>query len=282
MRVIAGLVVLCFGASASAETIDGCHKMEKLRERAGCLLKVEQPEAIPALLKVAQEMLAKDTIRVREGKVGIGARQDFFYAAENAGVIAAKTSEGGLYQLLAQKEQWTLAFALRGLSHMLSILKMGYAKGSAPDEQRHQQIKDQVAKKCLGQVKVKDEMIVAEAAKCVGETRDNQYAAQLVSLIVSSRSAALQVGVFLALRNLPQLSQRVKELRPLAQVLGRPMSEKWSTDDVSIRADICGLLALYANHGDTWAKKPAEKAIDAIGTKNSQAKDKCVRLLNRI
>lgn len=282
MRAIVWLVVLCTGASASAETIDGCLKTEKLRARAGCLLKVEQPPSIPALHKVAQEMLEKDTIRAREGKVGIGARQDFFYAAENAGVIAAKTSEAGLYKLLAQKDKWTQLFALRGLSHMLSILKMGYAKGSAPDEKRRLQIKDPVVKKCLTKVKAKDEMILTEVASCIGQTRDNKHAKLLVKLIVASRSSKIQGAFYRALRQLPQLSQQAKELKPLAKVLGRPMPKKWSTDDVGIRADICGLLALYANHGDTWAKKPAQKAIKAIGTKNSQAKTKCERLLNRI
>jgi len=282
MRALALLMVLCVCPAAMAKSIGACQKEKKLRSRAGCLLDVVQPGAIPALHKVAQEMLKKDTIRVREGKVGIGARQDFFYAAENAGVIAAKTSEKGLYKLLGKKDRWTQLFALRGLSHMLSILRMGYAKGREPDEKRRAELKDPVVRKCLAKVRGKDEMILEEAAKCIGETRDNKHAKKLVQLIVRSRSSEVQSAFFQALKNLSRLSQQAKELRPLLKVLLRPMPKKWSTRDVWIRADICGLMARYVNHGDTWAQKPAEKAIEAIGAKNSQALRKCKRLLNRI
>lgn len=281
-RAMVLMALFCLPGPARAETIADCEKIDKLRGRAACLLKTEQEQAIAQLHTLALEMYDKDYIRQKDGHLGIGGRQDMLYAAENAGVIAGKTSEAQLYKLLGQKTTWSQIFALRALSHMLSILRMGYAKGGDADKTRLEAVGPKVAKACARLFRSREGEVVEEAAKCVGQTRDNRHAAALVGLLVKAPSSKVQRSVFGALRNLSQLSAQVRALRPLVKVLLRPMPKKWSSDDVWIRGDICGLLSLHANHGDTWAKKPADAALKAIGDRNSQAKQKCQRLLNRI
>ncbi len=275
------LLVSANGEADKNASISSCERIKKLRKRAGCLLKVERPDAINALHSVAMKIYDTDYIRKKDGHLGISGRQDFMYAAESAGVIAAKTSEGPLLTLRDSPNPWTQKFALRGLSHMLSILRMGHAKGGKSDQFRLAATKDSIATICFRSFQSKDAEVVVEAARCVGQTRDNKHTSVLVKLIVASRSAKTQRGVFLALKNLSRLSQTAALLRPLTKILLRPLPKKWSSDDIWIRGDICGLLASHAKHGDQWAQTPAERAVVAIGPRNSQAKKKCLRLLNR-
>src|SRR5947209_7506880 len=122
------------------------------RERAYCLLETNDRAAIPELIELALELASKDP------ELKITAAEDFFYAAENAGVIAAKTSDEALMQLRGQDRASQL-FATHALGHMLAILRMGYAKGGHDDEAALAARKPRVAKACLARVTVPDDRV---------------------------------------------------------------------------------------------------------------------------
>lgn len=251
--------------------ITSCQEPMKLRERAFCLSKIEDERAIDALLAVARQTL---TARPEQS---ISPREDFEYAAENAGIVAAKTSVAGLDAHVATGDTTAQRFGLRGLGHALSLLRMGYAHGGDRDRTKRAEIVRPVGDRCRERLASPEELVVSEAYRCLGETRDARHAVDLVQAIVarSDRSALARTGVT-ALRELDKLD--VTAVRPLVRLIENPMPARTTSDDVWIRADVCRLLASVVGPSDTWAQLAAKTAAERIGKSNSQAREACERL----
>ena len=107
----ATVVALCSAAFAQVEQRSNCRQPE-LRERASCLSKIEDESAISELLDVAKQMLLER----------YPSKQDFVYAAGNAGLVAAKTKTERLVLIVTKGDATARRFGLIALRHTLSIL----------------------------------------------------------------------------------------------------------------------------------------------------------------
>lgn len=276
MRAETLFVSLALAASpAWAEgTVAKCLRAPPSREKAYCLLMTDDRAAIPALRDLALRKLGDG------GKWSIGVEQDFFYAAENAGVLAAKTSHEELLEYADSNSLGPQLFGVRALRHMLSILRMGYAKGGAADEQRHEAMTPVVARVCKAKLGAADEHLAEEALRCAAETHDEKLLRAVVAVALSSVPSRIRR---VALETLGDLgaSRNKAELAKLAPLLSEPLPKRWLNDDVGIKSEACELLARVVDATDRWAAEAAQAAISEIGDKNSQARDQCRRLAKR-
>ncbi|MHB8876484.1 MAG: hypothetical protein ACYC8T_22545 [Myxococcaceae bacterium] len=107
MRLVGWLALLSLApAAANAEkkgTVADCARQPPGREKAYCLLLTDDARALPELRDLALATGGDGS------RWDIGVEQDFFYAAENAGVIAAKTTHEPLLEYVGgQARQTTL------------------------------------------------------------------------------------------------------------------------------------------------------------------------------
>ena len=59
------------------------------------------------------------------------------------------------------------------------------------------------------------------------------------------------------------------------------MPAAWSVDEVWWRADVCSILARVIDSQDTGLKTAAQTAVREIGDKNSQASERCAKLVDK-
>ncbi|MBL9017641.1 MAG: hypothetical protein JNL83_25855 [Myxococcales bacterium] len=274
--VVVGLVLARVGASVAGPDprIAACRQEAKLRQQSFCLAKLTD-EATAAAVIDAQLEVAREALTAGPAKT-ISAREDFEYAAENAGIVAAKISVARLTAHVTKGDATAQRFGLRGLGHALSLLRMGYANGGDRDRQKRKEIVGPVGATCRERLAAQDELVVTEAFRCVGETRDARHAAAVVKATLRVQKAKLARAGVLALKDLEGLE--LAEVRPLVRILETPLPASVSSDDVWVRGDVCRLLSGLVGDGDRWAQLPARTAAERIGRSNSQAREACERL----
>lgn len=264
----ASLVALCSAASAQVEQRSNC-RQPKLRERAFCLSKIENESAITELLDVAKQMLLER----------YPSKDDFVYAAENAGLVAAKTKTDRLVLIVTKGDATAQRFGLIGLRHALSILRMGYAQGGERDTAHRAKIVGPTGTICRERLAATNHEVVDVAFRCLAETADPAHVPAIVkATLLHETDAQLAIA---GVRALGDLNGALAELRPLVRLLENPMPDKWLTDDVSVRSETCRLFAPLVNAADRWIHLPARTAAERIGTKSSEAREACERLAAR-
>lgn len=274
MMVLAGSLVQS-AAAAPDPRIATCRQEQKLRNQSACLSKIVDAATTQAVID-AQLDVAREALVARPEQ-SISGRQDFEYAAENAGIVAAKTSIDRLTAHVVKGDATAQRFGLRGLAHALSLLRMGYANGGDRDRQMRAEILGAVGSTCRERLASPDELVITEAFRCVGETRDRQHAAAMVKAIANAaqRGKLARAGV-LALREIEGLDAAT--VKPLVRILENPLPASASSDDVWVRADVCRLFSSVLTGSERWAQLPAKTAAERIGKSNSQAREACERL----
>ena len=259
--------------AAAALEWTGCESKEKPRERAFCYLKSESEASLEPLFVLGRDLAEKAVSHP------VSYWPDFTYAAENAGVIAAKTHETRLYAGLQATSEVDQLFAVEAIHHMLSTLRFGYAHGKSVDEGTR---KDRLAAAhtgCLSKLTGKDARLVKAAADCLKEIHDPTDTAALVDVAVSHPSLEVQthlLGLVGGFGPLPAAS-----LPKLVPLLEKPMPTKWTHEEVALRATICRIFLREVDPKAAWTKKPAEAAVREIGNRDSQAKAPCEELARR-
>ncbi|MBA3459336.1 MAG: hypothetical protein H0T46_05200 [Deltaproteobacteria bacterium] len=274
MVVLVGALVES-AAAAPDPRIASCRQEQKLRKQSACLSKIVDAAATQAVIDAQLEIARKALVARPEQS--ISGREDFEYAAENAGIAAAKTSIDRLTAHVVKGDATAQRFGLRGLAHALSLLRMGYANGGERDRQMRADLLGPIGGTCRERLESPEELVITEAFRCVGETRDRQHAAAMVKAIakVADRGKLARAGV-LALRDLEGLD--VATVKPLIRILENPLPAAASSDDIWVRADVCRLFSSVVAGSERWAQLPAKTAAERIGKSNSQAREACEQL----
>jgi len=256
-------------ARAAAAEGTNCESKTKLRERAFCYLESDAEASIAPLFAVGRAM-------VKEGKYPTSEWQDFTYAAENAGVLAAKTSDAQLYAGLQSADTTDHVFAIRALGHMLSILRMGYGNGGATDSANRKLRLGSAHTACLATLSTRDQQLLRAGGDCLKEIGEPSDATPLIDTVLARMDApkdqAYLVDILPSLRHIPEAG-----LRKLAPILQQPLSKSWSHDELFMRGRICQMM-LNTVRGQAWARKAAVAAVSEIANRNSQAREPCDRL----
>ena len=249
-----------------------------LKERSGrsqilCLAKRKKLSSARAMLAIARDSGTDAAVRKGPAK----------NAAEEIGRLAATTPkiEVVLDELANADQPFDRAIGLRGYGMLFSLLRMGYGQGAKKDSPRFEKLVGSVSERCARALTHKDERVVRSALECLKQGRLNRFATDIVRVIHDHPDVQVKRQGYYALRGLYRISQRAKELRPLADVLRLAMPIKWKQADVGIRADICSILRGNIRAGETWPAESARLAIVAIGSKSSQARKKCEKLLEK-
>lgn len=279
MRSAVGMVMVLLSsipaAAAPDARIAACRQEKKLRAQSSCLAKLTDEATADPVID-AQLAVARAALTAAPAQ-SISPREDFEYAAENAGITAAKISVNRLKAHVTQGDATAQRFGLRGLGHALSLLRMGYANGGERDRMTRARIVGPVGDVCRERLASQEELVITEAFRCVGETRATQHAAAMVKAIarVADKSKLARAGVG-ALREIEGLD--APTVRPLVKILENPLPASILSDDIWVRADICRLFSSVVTETDRWAALPAKTAAERIGTNNSQAREACEKL----
>jgi len=254
---------------AAAAEGTNCESKPKLRDRAYCYLQSDAEASIAPLFAVGRAM-------VKDAKYPRAAWQDFTYAAENAGVLAAKTSDAPLHAGLRSADETDHVFAIRALGHMLSILRMGYGNGGAADSANRKLRLAPAHTACLATLSARNEELLRAGGDCLKEIGEPADAMPLIDAVLARSDApkdqAYLVDVLARVRHIPEAG-----LRKLVPILEQPLGKSWSHDEVFMRGHICQMM-LNTVRGQGWAKKAAVAAVSEIGNRNSQAREPCERL----
>ncbi|MBA3452045.1 MAG: hypothetical protein H0T42_02980 [Deltaproteobacteria bacterium] len=259
------VVALCNVALAQVEQRSNC-RQPKLRDRAFCLSKIEDASAITELLDVAKQMRLER----------YPSKQDFVYASENAGLVAAKTKTDRLVLIVSKGDATAQRFGLIALRHTLSILRMGYAQGGERDKAHRAKIVGPTGTVCRERLAANDREVVDVAFGCLAETADTTHVPAIVKATLRHETHA-QLAVA-GVRALGELGGKLAELRPLVRLLENPLPDKWLVDDLSVRSETCRILARLVKETDRWVHLPAKVAAERIGTKSSQQREACEKL----
>jgi hypothetical protein len=256
-------------ARAAVATGTNCVAEPKLRERAYCYLQSDAEASIAPLFAVGRAM-------VKEPKYPTAAWQDFTYAAENAGVLAAKTSDAQLHAGLQSADETDPIFAIRALGHMLSILRMGYGAGGDADSVNRKLRLAPAHAACLATLSARDERLLRAGGDCLKEIGEPSDVSPLIDAVLARADAPKQqaflVDVLASVGRVPEAG-----LRKLVPILEQPLSKSWSHDELYMRSRICQMM-LNTVRGQRWAMRAGAAAVGEIGNRNSQAREPCERL----
>jgi hypothetical protein len=259
--------------AAAAQEGQGCASKPALRDRALCYLESGSEESIDPLFAIGRELAP------RMASQAAAYRPDFVYAAENAGVLAAKSRDARLYTGLRSAGASDQLFAVHAIRHMLATLRFGYAHGKDADAAVRAERVEAARAGCASMLGAGDEEMLKAAADCLGEIGDPRDAAGVIDAMVSHPTVGVEkhlVEVVAQLSPVPKAS-----LQKLTPVLEKKLAVDWTHDDLWLRARMCRLLLAEVPAGDTWPKKPAQVAVREIGNRNSQARAPCEDLATR-
>jgi hypothetical protein len=262
--VAASLVLLCT-APLSAEpppTIESCLDGEVGRATHFCLEKTGRAEALPLIFEVAGQYF--ETL-----EPGDRLPRDFFDAARNAGRLAARTDVALLFQWSAAEQATTRAFGLHALGSVIDVVE--------DDEDADvRALSERAADGCAAALADPESLVVEHALACLGHARDGRHARAIVQAVIETGDPALRRKGCSTLRAIRDLDEVAGELRPLIQVLEQPFPNV--SDATWVRGEICGLLRTRIRDGETWAAAPALAAVEHIGDRNSQVRQRCLDL----
>ncbi len=237
-----------------------CRDDAKPRAESFCLLKIAEEGTIGRLLDLGLKTQAP----LRE-------HQPMWFhddaaATDNAGVIAAKTSERELFAMLRDPDPSIEGFALVALEHMLAILRMGYANGHDLDDVRLVAMRPRVADACAPFVGSDDVRVVLSAIRCLREASDKRFAPMLARVVVAHSSMTVKAqaaqGAWIA-PLAPPIARRI------AAFLETPMNARWYGEDVHARDAACSLLRNAVTARPAWI---GHAAATAYGEMQSHGK----------
>jgi hypothetical protein len=251
----------------------GCDAMTKPRDAAFCYLKSEAEASIEPLFALGRTLADKAVANP------VSYWPDFTYAAENAGILAAKTHDARLYAGLGSASEADQLFAVHALRHMLGMLRWGHIHGKSADEPVRKDRLPAVHAACLDKLAAQSPRMVNAAADCLKEIHDPADAGALLDVAAGHPSIEVQIHVLDVAGGAGPLPKA--SLAKLAPLLEKPLAVKWTQDEVSLRAAICRILLREVDAKESWAKKAAETAVREIGNRNSQARQPCEALAKR-
>jgi hypothetical protein len=260
---------------AVAPEVRSCVAEKTARDQAYCYLKTESEDAIDPLFEIGHSVSHEaETISTWD-------MQDFTYAAENAGVVAAKTSDTKLYAGLQSPHRSYRLFAIIAIRHMLATLRWGHVHGADADAPVRVQRLPRAHATCLAAVADPTYgMLVSAGADCLKEIGDPTDGPALVDAIVRHPDEdVLQAHLTeAALTMSPFPKESLVKLRP---VLERPLPRPWTHDSVKMRGDICKLLLREmpaTPASDPWPRQAAAVAVRQIGALDGQYRKPCEQL----
>jgi hypothetical protein len=202
---------------------------------------------------------------------------DFTYVAETAGALAAGTTDASLHAAVRSDRPFEQMFGVIALRYMLLTLRLGNARGTEADAPVWAERMPRALDTCAGRVSTQDPAaLVRAAADCLEETPDPRAAAMLVEVGARHPDVSVQVHLIEAARSAPRAPRR--SLQKLVPILTRDLPGDWKAEDTRLRGKICKLLLQDAPRGEDWPAKPAQRAADAIGGRDSQARLPCEAL----
>jgi hypothetical protein len=260
-------------AAAAAPDAKTCEAKVKPREMAFCYLKSEAEASIDPLFALGRTLAEKAV------KQPVSYWPDFTYAAENAGVLAAKTKESRLYVGLGAAAEVDQLFAVRAIHHMLATLRYGHARGKEADEPVRKERLGAAHTACLGKLGAGNPMLASAAADCLKEIHDPADTVALVDAAMSQTDLEAQAHILEVAA--PATPFPRPSLDKLVTVLEKPLGPKWTHGELFMRASICKVLLREVPATDPWPRKAAETAVREIGARNGQAKEPCEALAKR-
>jgi hypothetical protein len=260
---------------ALAPEVRACAAQAKVRDQAHCYLKTESEDAIEPLFEIGH------AVSHEVDKIPLSDWQDFSYAAENAGMIAAKTHDTRLYAAMKSPHRSARLFAIWALRQELVMLRVGLGHGREADAPVRAQRLPAVHAACLAALAdPADGPLVTAAADCLEEIGDVSDGPPLVDAIVRYPNdptvGAHLAAIALPISPFPRVS--LVKLRPL---LEQPVPEKWTHDWVSVRRDICKLLLRETPASEAWAQQAAAIAVHEIGSRDGMSRKACEDLAAR-
>jgi len=251
-----------------------CRAEKTPRKESFCILKTADEGALARLLEIGKANPTRfdphlPTVFSYEAS-----------ASENAGVIAAKTSERDLVTMLADPDAATEGFALRALAHMMSILRMGYATGMEPDNARRAAIAPQIVDACAPFVGHDDVRVALTAIRCLKESGGARHAALLARVVAAHPSPAVKADAAGAFSG-DKLDASVA--RVIARWLETPMTSSWMLEDVHGREAACWLLDRAVPSRPSWVGRAAAIAQREIWDhgKSNGSNGACRRLAEK-
>jgi hypothetical protein len=242
------------------------------RQAIFCLVDAEDPAAEDELLKLAHGAAVSRAIFAAE---------NFASAAEHAGVIAGKIGESKLVGWTTDRNAETRRFAFLGLGHMLETLRNGSARGPDIDQARRERVLPVVLRACEPGLADEDATVQAAALACLGDSRDPSEAPRLVAFAIKQTSWETRRLAIDALSRIRFDEESAYALVPLVMALTEPQPPGPSNDEEAwTRADICSLLRRVKGP-PVEVRAAAARAVDIIGDRQAQARDRCKHLAVR-
>jgi hypothetical protein len=201
--------------------------------------------------------------------------QDFTYAAENAGALAAKTRDARLYVGIADSNEAEQLFAVHAIRQMLAKLRWGQAKGKESDDAVRSERLARAHAACLSKLTAQSTMLVNAATDCLKEVHDSGDTAAMIDVGVANPSLEVQAHVLdvASIVAGPCPTASLKKLVPLLQT---PLQPSWKAADVSLRGSACRILLRGGGAREPWAKKAAAIAAREVGNRiGPDAKESC-------
>jgi formylglycine-generating enzyme required for sulfatase activity len=260
---------------APAPEVQACTARASPRDQAFCYLKTESEEAIDPLFEIGH------AVSHEVDKLSITDASNFRYAAENAGMIAAKTHDTRLYAGLKSPHRSARLFAVLALRQELVMLRVGLGRGKEADAPVRAQRLPAVHATCLAALAdPASGALVTAAADCLKEIGDASDGPPLLDAIVrySDDPAVASHLAAIALPIAPYPPASLVKLRP---VLEHPIPERWTHDSVFLRRDICKLLLRETPATEAWAQQAAVIAVHEIGNRDGMSRQACEDLANR-
>jgi hypothetical protein len=255
-----------------------CGAELKIRDKAACYLESGSEQSIDPLFELGS------TLAHRANASDTGdplSWQDFTYAAENAGVLAAKTREDRLYAGLTSPDETHHLFAVVAIRHMLAILRQGNAHGTAADAPVRAERLAHAHAACLTALGAGYAMMVRAGADCLREIGDPTDGGPLLEAVIGhpndSKLQAHLASVALTVPHFP--AETLPRLRP---ILEQPLTAHWCQEDIDLKAAICTILARELPATEPWPEEAAAAAAREVGDRRGgQARLACQQLAAR-
>ncbi len=253
-------------AADESPTIASCLQGEVGRSTHFCLQQTGDVAALPLIFEVAGQ-------HFEDMEPGDRLPKDYYDAAENAARLASQTEWTLLFEWADAQQPTTRAFGLHALGYLLYCMQRDNVGGPKADPALLERVQPQVGAACSAALDDPDPRVVEHALDCLGRTDDPVHAADIVDILLERSEPRVRRKAMSTLGDLPGLGEHAGDLRPLIQILGQPYEHVGG--ETPIRGEICNLLRRHLRAGETWPAEAALAAVEHIGERSSQARDRC-------
>ena len=259
---------------AAIQEKTSCESKANLRLAAGCYLNLGIEEGIGPLFVIGRAF-AEQAVRFP-----ISAWQDFVFAAENAGTLAAMTHDDRLYTGIGQASETDQLFAVHAITHMLAKFRWGQIHGKDADAAVRRERLPRAHAACLNGLGTTSGMLVRASADCLDEIHDPADTAAMIRAGVAS-SDTETVSHVLGLASTAADPFPTTDLQTLTPLLEKPVTAQWRANDLTARGAACRILLRGGASGQAWAKKAAGIAAKEVGTRiGPAARDACLAVVH--